>query len=58
MGNYIEMKDCSQKNTINKIKRKMINWGKIITINIQDEEGFQKSAIKTLKTIVTNAHSM
>lgn len=58
MGNYIKMKDGSQKNTINKIKRKMRNQGEIIAINIQDEEGFQKSAIKPLKTIVANAHSM
>ena len=36
----------------------MRNWGKIIAINIQDEKGFEKSAIKTLKTIVTNAQSI
>lgn len=58
MGDYIKVKDGSPKNTINKIKRKMRNWGKIIAMNIQDVNGFQKSARKTLKTSVTNGQSI
>ena len=34
MDDYKKVKDDSPKNTINKIKRKMRNWGKIIAINI------------------------
>lgn len=42
MNDYIKMKNCSAKNTKNKIKKKMGNWREIIAINIQYIDGFQK----------------